>query len=68
MATSDARPSMSPPDGDRDRSFDIIATQMVLAVIGTFLVLLRLYVRRVALRSLGFDDLLICFSLVSSTS
>ena len=65
MATSDAPPPMPPPHGDRDRGSAIIATEMVLAVIGTILVILRLYVRRVALRRLGFDDIFICFGLVS---
>ena len=65
MATSDAMPPMMPPHGDRNRGSVIIATQMVLAVMGTVLVILRLYVRRVALKRLGFDDLLVCIGLVS---
>ena len=68
MAALDALPPMLPPDGDRDRWSAIIATVMVLAVIGTFVVILRLYVRGVKLRSLGFDDLLICLSLVNDAS
>ena len=66
MATSDAmQPMMMLPHGDRNRGSAVIATQLVLAVMGTVLVILRLYVRRVALRRLGFDDLLICIGLVS---
>ena len=55
-----------PVDADRNGNTIIIVLQSVLVVIATTLVVARLYVRSVILKSVGLDDLFMVIALVSS--
>lgn len=56
-----------PADGDRNRGSFILVTETIFVVLGTILVLARLYVRSHILKSLGLDDLFIVLGLVNSS-
>ncbi len=57
-----------PVDADRNGNTIIIVLQSVLVVIATTLVVARLYVRSVILKSVGLDDLFMVIALVSSAT
>ena len=64
-------PPMIPPepvDADRNGNTAIIVLQSVLVVIATTLVMARLYVRSMILKSVGLDELFIVIALVSSAN
>ena len=64
-------PPMIPPepvDADRKGNTAIIVLQSVLVVVATILVVARLYVRSVILKSVGLDELFIIIALVSSAN
>lgn len=64
-------PPMIPPepvDADRKGNTAIIVLQSVLVIIATVLVVARLYVRSVILKSVGLDELFIVIALVSSAN
>ena len=62
-------PPMIPPepiDADRDGNIVLIVLQSVLLAIATALVIARLYVRSMILKSVGLDEVFIIIALVSS--
>ena len=66
-----ATPPTIPPepvDADRDGNLAIIVLQSVLLAIATALVVARLYVRSMILKSIGLDEVFIVIALVSSVS
>ena len=68
MATPGTPPMIPPEPVDADRNGNnlIIVLQSVLVTIATTLVVLRLYVRSMILKSVGLDDLFIVIALVST--
>ncbi len=64
-------PPMIPPepvDADRNGNTAIIVLQSVLVAIATALVVARLYVRSMILKSVGLDEVFIVIALVSSAN
>ena len=57
-----------PVDADRKGNTAIIVLQSVLVAIATVLVIARLYVRSIILKSVGLDEAFIVIALVSSAS
>lgn len=68
MATPGTPPMIPPEPVDADRNGNnlIIVLQSVLVIIATTLVVLRLYVRSMILKSVGLDDLFMVIALVST--
>ena len=70
MATPETPPIIPPEplDADRDGNGVIIVLQSVLLGIATALVVARLYVRSMILKSVGLDEIFIIIALVSSAN
>ena len=70
MAAPGAPPMLPPEPVDADRKGNtvIIVLQSVFVAIATVLVVARLYVRSMILKSVGLDELFIIIALVSSAN
>ena len=70
MAAPGAPPMLPPEpvDADRNGNTVIIVLQSVFVAIATVLVVARLYVRSMILKSVGLDELFIVIALVSSAN
>ena len=50
-----------------DRVAELIGVSVFLTVFGTFFVIVRLWVRYTSIKSFGWDDIFIFFSMVSTS-